>query len=110
MKFLKCPSTLGLPLEVSATEGAAETLADGMVKAEDRETANRTATLATANTQTAAAMTEKSETVVKQRRTLLVAEECSVDAAGEAAEVAEMEAAAAAYQSCSTAEPVVIVQ
>lgn len=109
MKFLKYPSTLGLPLEVSATEGAAETLVDGTGKAEDRETVNRKATLAKANNQTAAAMTEKPEKVVKQR-TLLVAEECSVDAAGEAAEVAGMEAAAAAYQSCSTAEPVVIVQ
>lgn len=109
-KFLKYPSTLGLPLEVSATKGAAETLVDGTVKAEDRETANRTATLATANTQTAAAMMEKPEKVVKQRKMLSVEEECSVDAAAEAAETAEMEAAAAAHQSCSTAEQVVIAQ
>lgn len=110
MKFLKYPSTSGLPLEVSATKGAAETLVDGTVKAEDREIANRTATLATANTQTEVAMREKQETVVKQRRSLSVAEECSVDAAAEAAEEAEMVAAAAAHRSCSTAELVVIAQ
>lgn len=110
MKFLKYPSTLGLPLEVSATEGAAETLVDGTVKAEDREIANRTATLATANTQTAAVKTEKPKMVVKQRKTTSVAEECSVDAAGEAAEEAEMAAAAAAHQSCSIAELMVIAQ
>lgn len=110
MKFLKYPSTWGLPLEVSATKGAAETLVDGTVKAEDRETASRTAILVTANTQMAVAMREKLETVAKQRRSLLEAEECSVDAAAEASEEAEMVVAAAAYQSCSTAEQVVIAQ
>lgn len=97
MKFLKYPSILGLAQEVSATEGAAETLGDRTVKAADWETANRTAILATANTQTAAAMTEKPEMVVKRKKTRSAAEECSVAAAAETTE-AEMAAAAAADQ------------
>lgn len=111
MKFLKYPSTSGLALELSATKGAAETLVGGTVKEADREKANRTATLATANTQTAAATSERPGTVVKPKKTLSVAEECSVDAPAEMAVAAEIAAAAAAAgRSCSTVEPVVIVQ
>lgn len=95
---------------MSATEAAAETLVDRTVKAADWETASRTGTLATANIQTAAVMRGKPEMEAKHRKTLSVAEECSVDAAGEAAEEAEMVVAAAAHQSCSTAEPAVIIQ
>lgn len=97
MKLLKCPSTSGLALELSATEGAAETLIDRTAKAANRERASRKVILATANIQTAAGIGEKPETVVEQKKTLSVVEECSVDAAEEMAEEAEIVAAAAAH-------------